>query len=141
MAKVNFYLLKQNSAQALQALACRLAEQQSKYGQRVFILTDSQQTAREMDQLLWSFTSDSFVPHALATDENAAKAHVVIGHTAAVPASSTCVLNLGDSPVADQDGLAAIAEFILNDEQAKADSRVRWNHYKQLGFELQLHQL
>ncbi len=141
MPKVNFYLLKQNAAEARLALACRLAEQQSRTGQRVYIVTESQEAAREMDQLLWSFVPDSFVPHTLATDDNAAKAPVVIGHTAAIPAATTCVLNLGDLPVADQAGLAAIAEFILNDAEAKADSRVRWNHYKQLGFELQLHQL
>jgi DNA polymerase-3 subunit chi len=141
MTKVNFYLLKQNSAQARQTLACRLADQQARAGQRVFIVVDSQDAARELDQLLWSFTPDSFVPHVLASDDLAAKAPVVIGHSLPVPASTTCVLNLGETAIAPQSGLSAIAEFILNDEQAKAESRVRWNHYKQLGCELQLHQL
>ena len=141
MAKVNFYLLKQSAPVARQALACRLADQQSKNGQRVFIATDSQESARELDQLLWSFTPDSFLPHVLATDESAVHAQVVIGADSTVPDSVTCVLNLGETAIADQPGLGTIAEFILNDEAAKADSRVRWNHYKQLGFELQLHQL
>ncbi len=141
MAKVNFYLLKQNSYQARQALACRLSDQQARAGQQVFIVVSSPEAARELDQLLWSFTPDSFVPHALAMDAEAAKAQVVIGHNMVVPGSTTCVLNLGETPIADHSGLNAIAEFILNDEQAKAESRVRWNHYKQLGFELQLHQL
>lgn len=141
MPKVNFYLLKQNTNQARQALACRLAEQQSKQGQHVCLLTDSADTARELDQLLWSFTPDSFVPHALVDDALAASVPVVISAGTAAPAASTCVLNLGLEPIADHAGLTAIAEFILNDEEARTQSRVRWNHYKQLGFELQLHQL
>ena len=141
MAKVNFYLLKQNSPQARQALACRLADQQARGSQRVFIVTDSPEAARELDQLLWSFMPDSFVPHALATDAQASQAQVLIGHQGPMPGSTTCVLNLAETAIKDQPGLTAIAEFILNDEQAKADSRARWQHYKQLGFELQLHQL
>ena len=141
MPKVNFYLLKHNGEQARLALACLLADQQTRAGQQVFIMADSPAAARELDQLLWSFTSDSFVPHALATDAQASQAQVVIGHTLPALAGSTCVLNLGETPIDDHSGLTAIAEFILNDEQAKADSRVRWHHYKQLGFELQLHQL
>lgn len=140
MPKVNFYLLKQNTVAARAALCCKLAEQQMRQGQRVFVLTASMDDARDIDQLLWSFMAESFVPHALADDESALSAPVVIG-TGALPDGIRCVLNLGDEPLAATDGLGAIAEFVLNDEQAKAASRQRWQHYKQLGCELQLHQL
>ncbi len=140
MAKVNFYLLKQNTDTARAVLCCKLAEQQMRQGQRVFVLTASMDAAQELDHLLWSYTAESFLPHALAGDAEASAAAVVIGH-GTVPADIGCVLNLGDTPVAITDGVSAVAEFILNDEQAKAASRQRWNHYKQLGCELQLHQL
>ena len=140
MVKVNFYLLKQNTEAARAALCCKLAEQQMRQGQRVFVLTASMDDAQELDRLLWSFASESFVPHALAGDAVAETAPVVIG-SGKVPAGTSCVLNLGNMPVAASDGITAIAEFVLNDEPAKAASRQRWNHYKQLGCELQLHQL
>lgn len=139
--KINFYLLKQNSHSAVQALCCKLAEQQFRQGQRVGVLTEDDDSAHEMDQLLWSFTADSFVPHALANSPDAVNATVLIGPAPASLNSSTCVLNLGSEPIDAHEGLTAIAEFIRNDEDAKAQSRVRWNHYKQLGYELQLHQL
>lgn len=141
MPKVNFYLLKQNSHDAVRALCCKLADQQAKQGQRVFVLTSSADTARDMDQLLWSYPADSFVPHALASAAAAQQTAVVIGTDQQLQGSTTCVLNLGEGPVATNDRITAIAEFIVNDEDAKAQSRVRWNHYKQLGYELQLHQL
>ena len=141
MPKANFYLLKQNTDAARAALACKLAEQQMRLGQLVYLQAASVDAAHELDQMLWSFTPESFVPHALAGDAAAAAANVVVG-VGAIPSATTCVLNLADGPVASAgDSVGTIAEFILNDDEAKARSRIRWNHYKQLGYELQLHQL
>lgn len=141
MAKANFYLLKQDSEQARRVLACRLAEQQAKQGQRICILTDTAEAADELDQLLWAFSSDSFLPHALATDPTAATVAVVISHGTEAPAGTTCILNLGSEAPLNQPSLTAIAEFVLSDEESRTRSRSRWNLYKQLGYELQHHQL
>ena len=139
--KVNFYLLKQATEEARRLLACRLAEQQARQGQRICILTDSPEAAQEVDQLLWSHAPESFLPHALAADPDAAKTAVVIGHGVEAPAGTTCILNLGSEAPLNQPTLTAIAEFVPNDEAAKTHSRARWNLYKQLGYELQHHQL
>jgi DNA polymerase-3 subunit chi len=141
MAKVNFYLLKQDNEQARWMLACRLAEQQAKLGQQVYILTGSQDDAQQVDQLLWTFTPESFVPHALVDADGAAAVPVKIGHDTQAPTGTTCVLNLGSEPPLSQPSLTAIAEFVANDDEAKARSRTLWNIYKQLGYELQHHQL
>lgn len=141
MAKANFYLLKQDTEQARRMLACRLAEQQAKQGQRICILTDSPEAAQEVDQLLWSYAPESFLPHALAGDPAAAQVAVVVGHGTEAPSGVTCILNLGSEAPLNQPSLNAIAEFVLNDDESKARSRARWNLYKQLGYELQHHQL
>jgi DNA polymerase IIIc chi subunit len=66
---------------------------------------------------------------------------VVISHGLEAPAGTTCILNLGSEAPLNQPSLTAIAEFVLNDDESKARSRARWNLYKQLGYELQHHQL
>ena len=141
MTKANFYLLKHDSEQARLTLACRLAEQQARQGQRICILTDSIEAAQEVDQLLWAYAPESFLPHALADDAAAAQVPVVISHGTEAPAGTTCILNLGSEAPLNQPTLSAIAEFVLNDDESKARSRARWNLYKQLGYELQHHQL
>jgi DNA polymerase III subunit chi len=141
MTKANFYVLKQDTEQARRMLACRLAEQQAKQGQRICILTDSLEAAQEVDQLLWTFSSDSFVSHALVTDPAAATVPVVISQGTEAPAGTTCILNLGSAAPLHQPALTAIAEFVLSDDESKTRSRARWNLYKQLGYELQHHQL
>ncbi len=141
MIKVNFYLLKQDSEQASRALACRLAEQQAKPGQRIYLLAGSPEDARELDQLLWSFVPEGFVPHALAGSAEAAQTTIVIGHDPQAPEGTTCILNLGSEAPLNLPSLTTIAEFVPNEDEAKARSRTLWNLYKQLGYELQHHQL
>ena len=138
MPKANFYLLKDNDEAARRRFACRLAEQQTRQGQKVFLLTTTPQDAQELDQLLWSYTAESFLPHA-TSEGDTSKVAVVVGHQNRKDFG--CVLNLSDNIVNAYPGFTAVAEFILNDENAKALSRARWNSYKQLGYELQLHQL
>src|SRR5690606_18921051 len=113
MPKVNFYLLKQAGAQARNLLACKLADQQSRQGQQVYLWLDSAAQASEMDQLLWSFAPESFVPHALRTDPAQASAAVLVGHDPVPPATTSCLLNLTGEPAQTLAGITAIAEFVL----------------------------
>lgn len=141
MPKANFYLMKQDSEHARSQLACRLAEQVSRQGQRVYIRAANTEAARELDALLWSFTPESFVPHALKDSPEAAHAPVLIGSDSSAPTGTHCYLNLGTDAAPEQAGVEVVAEFVLNDPTAKATSRASWATYKQRGWELQHHQL
>jgi DNA polymerase-3 subunit chi len=100
----------------------------------------SSESAREFDQLLWTFSADSFIPHTLCTDPAQTTAAVVIGWDQH-PSASGDLINLTDAPPPGHARLDTIAEFVVNDEEAKAHGRQLWNTYKQLGYELQHHQL
>ena len=45
--------------------ACHLAAHYYRQNQRVFIYTSDQNNAHDIDELLWAFEPDSFVPHNL----------------------------------------------------------------------------
>ena len=141
MAKVNFYLLKQTSDQACKLLACRLAEQQSRQNQHVYIRLANAAQAEEMDRLLWSFSPESFVPHALTSATDARGVTLLLGWDAKPPEVSTCLLNLSGEAASIQGNISSVAEFVPNDQEAKAHSRVLWNTYKSQGHELNHHQL
>ncbi len=63
--RVEFINLGQAGSDALTA-AARLAAHHHRQGRRVLIVAASQAEAQEMDQRLWTFEQNSFVPHALA---------------------------------------------------------------------------
>lgn len=140
MPKVNFYLMKQSDESARNVLACRLAERLCKQNRLVHVHLASTETAQEFDQLLWTFSLESFIPHALCTDQSRDAASVVIGWGQHSPASGD-LINLTDALPPSHAHLDMIAELVVNDEFAKAQSRQLWNTYKQLGYELQHHQL
>ena len=91
MVKVNFYLMKQSDEQARNVLACRLADKLYKQHRRVHIHVSSSENGRELDQLLWTFSADSFVPHTLCTDPAQATTAVVIGWDQHVAASGDLI--------------------------------------------------
>lgn len=138
MPKINFYLLMQDNTDARAALACRLSEQLQKQGLPVAILVQDQAEADEFDQLLWRFNPESFVPHALAG--NGHETGVTVCWPTHSPSSGN-LLNLVDDLPHHHETLDSIAEFVLNNDAAKARSRERWNSYKKLGYELQHHQI
>jgi DNA polymerase-3 subunit chi len=138
MPKVNFYLLKQTNLQARTALACKLTEQLHKQGLSVQVLTVTEEAARELDALLWQYPAEGFMPHALAT-ENAGTG-ITLCWTGRSGTGDN-LLNLTDEIPDSHGRVDSIAEFVINDDDAKARSREKWNHYKNLGYELQHHQL
>ena len=141
MPKVNFYLLKERDEQARSMLACRLAEKLYKQNRGVHVQVGSDEAAREFDQLLWSFNASSFVPHVMDNDALQAVAAVTISSGNSNSRVNGNLLNLTDAIPYNHAQLDTIAEFVVNDEQAKAQGRQLWNTYKQLGYELQMHQL
>ena len=63
-----FYLLDDPSGRARDLAVCRLAHKAFALGHRVFILTGDGAEAGRLDDLLWSFSAGSFVPHELHSE-------------------------------------------------------------------------
>jgi len=79
MTQVDFYILPDTEQQARLLFLCRLVEKVYKKQHRIYIHTDSEAASKEIDQLLWTFKVESFIPHHLLSDESA-PASVAIGH-------------------------------------------------------------
>jgi DNA polymerase-3 subunit chi len=62
-----FHILAQSTPAARNVHAARLADKAWRQGDRVCILCDTEQHAKELDDLLWSFSPDAFIPHKLIT--------------------------------------------------------------------------
>ena len=68
MTKVDFYLLGEG-ADSRERIACRLAEKAWRLGNRVYVLAPDQAAAQALDELLWTFSQGSFVPHAVCEQQ------------------------------------------------------------------------
>ena len=79
MPEVVFYLIQAPTPDGVRHFACRLAETAWLRGRKVFVHTDSGNAARQLDELLWTFRQDSFVPHGLYPGEAGTREPVWVG--------------------------------------------------------------
>lgn len=116
--------------------ACLQASHFYRQNQRVFIYTKDQNQAEQVDELLWSFDSDSFVPHNLVGEGPKQGAAVEISYQP--PRGRRPVLiNLTDTVPNFADKFQFIVDFVPSDETLKQQARERFKACRQWGFQVQ----
>lgn len=115
--------------------ACLQASHFYRQNQRVFIYTKNTQNAEQIDELLWSFDSDSFVPHNLVGEGPKQGAAVEISDQP--PRGRRPVLiNLTDTVPNFANQFQFIVDFVPSDETLKQQARERFKTCKQWGFQV-----
>ena len=148
--RIDFYLLEAPEAFASDATACRIAEKAWRHGHRVHLHAGSPESARRLDDLLWTWRDESFVPHAVCGANDVANdaaggvsggVSVTIGWGALPEFAGDVLLNL-DSRVPDGfERFARIAEVVGGADSARDDGRERFRRYRAHGCELRTHRL
>jgi DNA polymerase-3 subunit chi len=114
-------------------LICVLAQKAFESGTPALILVDSQSHAEALDQLLWSFSDEAFVPHQVAGDDDDGDTPILIVPPEIDSPARPLAINLRAEAIE----LAAdrIIELIGDDELDKQKARDRWKAYKARGIE------
>ena len=141
--KVDFYPLGGPDRRARLVTACRLAEKAYDQGLRVAVRTASAAETAEFDELLWTFSDRSFVPHVVwPTEPDVVAATPVVVGSANLPATHRDVLiNLAPDAPADFSAYARICEVVGGDEDARKAGRLRWRTYRDAGCVPEAHPL
>ncbi len=140
MPRVDFYVLEVPSRDGLLRPACRRAEKAWQMGHRVFILTPSPEATRKVDELLWTFRPDSFVPHGPYSDPDNEDLPVLIGHDSQ-PAAAGVLVNLTPSVPEFHGSFERVAEFVSGDEESRHLGRERFRYYRDQGYDVRSHQV
>jgi DNA polymerase-3 subunit chi len=121
---------------------CRLLRKASAQNLRIAVVGASA-TLKQLDAELWRFQDVSFMAHCTEQDppEVQRASPVALGPDPHAWGIDEVLLNLGDEVPKDFDRFARLIEIVSNDDHGRAQARVRWKHYKSLGYELQQHDL
>lgn len=120
-------------------LGCQIAAQLFRDGKRVFIFTESEQHAHLLDELLWTFEADSFVPHNLAGEGPRNGAPVEISWRP--PTNHRHVLiNLATLVPGFFNQFNQIIDFVPASDSDKQAARERYKYYRQCGCQLTTNQ-
>ena len=115
--------------------ACLQASHFYRQNQRVFIYTHDQTQAEQIDELLWAFESDSFVPHNLVGEGPKQGAPVEISYQP--PRGRRAVLiNLTETMPTFANQFQFIVDFVPSDETLKQQARERFKTCRQWGFQV-----
>ncbi len=132
--QVVFYVLQQDCS--LQEAACNVAAHFSNTRKALWLYTDSQQQAGDMDKLLWTFAETEFVPHALAGEAGGGEVQVHICWPQNPAVDGVTVLNIAEQipPVATAQ---RILELVLPAAAEKTAARERFRLYRKQGLKPQ----
>jgi DNA polymerase IIIc chi subunit len=121
-------------------LICKLAEYFCDHHQSAQIITGSINRAKYLDQLLWIFTRESFVPHNILDQVS----DQPIIENIIVCSSAIYLSKFHNAIFDDKIDLAFMAEkerlitFVIRDDQAKLnESRAIWKEAKKIGVSTQ----
>lgn len=140
-SNVAFYILQDTDPDARLSFACRLIEKAYKEKHRVYIHAPSQEVAHELDEFLWTYKDNSFVPHSLIEEKIEPAPPVQIGHSTTPAGSHTMLINLCDEVPDFFNRYRRIAEIIPNNEHEQALGRERYKRYRSHACELSTHKL
>ncbi|ARB93538.1 DNA polymerase III subunit chi [Legionella longbeachae] len=137
--RIDFYLLTNEQHNARWLLACRLLEKAYVKGHKVYVLCANKQDAEFLDELLWTFKEDSFIPHHLQGEGPEPPPPIQIGYEREPRGFNDILLNLSNNIPSFYSKFKRIMEIVLNSEAEKEQSRAHYRSYKANGCELFTH--
>ena len=142
MPRADFYLIDKDRFRAQPLLlVCELARKAYAASQPLLVLARDSAQAEALDDLLWSFDPDEYLPHQIAGEdaEEDALCPILIATPDMDIAARPLLLNLRDqAPTGHFD---RVLEVVPADPSARGPLRERWKHYQSLGFEVNKHDM
>lgn len=139
--RVDFYLLASENSEACWPLACRLVEKAYLRGHRLYIHCQNQQQAELLDELLWTFKDDSFIPHNLQGEGPEPPPPIQIGYANEPRGFEDILLNLADEVPSFYQKFQRVMELVVNNPSAKDKSREHYRLYRTQQWQIHTHQI
>ena len=132
MARADFYLIqKDRFREEPLLLVCELARKAHDANLWTLVLARDDEQAQRLDELLWEFDADAYIPHQVAGDEEDELTPVLIATPEADTPMRALVINLRDEPV--NGTFDRVLEVVPADDSARGPLRERWKQYQSRG--------
>lgn len=119
------------------AYACRLVRKARTANCQVVVLAADNRQLAALDEALWTFSEQDFLPHVAAGDPLAPQTPIILTASDDVELPHRQVLiNLSDATPAHFASFERMFEIVSNDEADKAAGRERYRFYHQRGYPL-----
>ena len=145
MTRIDFYILKNHDNHRRNAVVCRLAEKAWQNDNQVYIHTQNAEQLKQLDDLLWTFRNDSFVPHTCVEPDGPTftKKHkqVLLGHQFEPDPFFDVLINLDKTVPTFFSRFRRVLEVVNQDDNVREQGRQRYSFYRERGYPLHHHNL
>ena len=144
MTQVDFYVVDSDLEDARLRVVCRIADKANDANQRVFIHGCSDVEAKKLDELLWTLSQGSFIPHKIVREgaDTAPAEPVIIGlNRGPLGERWDLMINLASDVPEFFSRYKRVAEVVDGDATRRAQSRDRYRFYRDRGYTLNTHQV
>ncbi len=142
MPRVDFYVTEDAQADARLALACRVVEKAYLARQQVLVWCGDSPTLTRLDELLWTFSDGSFVPHDVldtTVPVETARAPVSLTTDQAVSSHYDLLVNITDTAPACWTAFERVVEILDGNNAVRQAARERFRLYRERGIEPETH--
>jgi DNA polymerase-3 subunit chi len=131
MPQIDFYVLQDTTADAHLRYACRLVEKAYTLGMQVYVRSADEAMTDRLDELLWVFRDQSFIPHQ--REHDAAHPCAVIVNQTTPPKHREILINLALDASPDYADYDRLIEVISAVSEIKQAGRERFRQYTEQG--------
>ena len=140
MTRVDFYILPEEELAARQAFACRLIQKTSRMGHKVYVHCADEESAINIDTLLWSHQKHSFTPHKLI-NATGAECTIEIGYGDNPGEHHDVLLNLSLNIPPFFSRFNRIAEIVVQEQTVLDATRNSYKQYTNKNYPLHRHDM
>ncbi|MDF1678450.1 MAG: DNA polymerase III subunit chi [Legionellaceae bacterium] len=140
--RIDFYVLKNEHPDALKQVVARLLEKAYQQHLRTWVVCNNIKEAETLDDWLWTYKVDSFLPHSLASnlDEGVnPPIQISVGDTMPPTENFDLLLNLNECIPAYPLTFERVLDVVAADQ--KVAGRTRYKQYQQLNLPIHTHHL
>lgn len=138
-SKADFYVLPSSDPDARGRFLCRLVEKILGLGHEIYIQTANEAEAKRIDQQLWEFKPESFIPHSLVEEKLPAK--VKIGWDNQRLEHNDVFVNLNLDIPEDALNFERILEVVVQSEDILTSTRNNYKLYQSHGIQIDMHDM
>ena len=141
MPRVDFYVLPDHREKGRALLACRLADKAYSLGHTVYLLAASDAQAATLDDLLWTYRQDSFIPHERYPRVGEESSPVLVGAVLPADVNAQVLINVTDALPEGFERFERVVELVDPHPEVLAKSRERFRQYRERGCAPETHKL
>jgi DNA polymerase-3 subunit chi len=138
MTRIDFYIIPQDQLDQVLHFACRLTEKAYKLQNKVTIKVNNEEEASVLDDLLWNFKPESFIPHVKQNDSEEATIQIVWDQ---LGSDYDVLINLSDEIPLEFTRFQRVTQVASQHPDQRAKSREHYKYYKERGYPIHNHDL